>query len=1486
MFSASPSPGVQSYSSSSSSSPFQRLKPACVELLTIGAKARFDKNQTDRANACLRRLCTTLEGLVRSVSDSDHVQDAALREPVLAPSLVHYVFFPISQLISTSPKGLATLPDSITEALFQVLTLLAEQWWYTWQTSANAAEKEWGVWRDLLILGASVLGDPGKTASSLTSTASDETKAAATSFLIELLKPRHVHTLSQAPSDLRDWEWDGVSDLPSLDDLDVAEPGKESSQEPELAYPSVQHLEYASKDRISKGALSFCLSSAFTLADDADRPTQLRTSALELARHALLQWIGGLCTAASGGDASTFCKPIRPEDKPLQVAERLRPLLPGIASSLTRLATSKSKPNPASTQSTPGRNTPGPVASKAIDLLRDLLRTTLSDESLQSVMASARPVLQEIPSRGDQTPVVLTKLEDFAEIVDDEGDSTASRDGPELKETSSSSQRSPLPDRWALSSLAQAKLALKSFAPLTSSLVAGSTLPSSLQSAVQKSLVDLAGALIFSCGGAFEWLDTQLRSIPQMDTSKSCSTADDETTTQMLFLWILDLSAQDNTAPVSSHARTVLNTLWRSSASQIQVLQSVISNALNQLPDAIKDREDATVSRLATRLSTIFELLTQPGSKFSAAKDSLIAVGTQTSSQWSRNLVRVLKVDNLTYATGSADANEWKLVPRFAGLETSTAQQLSTMFFLLGQFAALATIDRLDTDVAAERIKTGDGVLDIIVTFVEEASALRSLHVSSSSMLDQEQSLVSLAIAAEMLRGASSKLDNIELSFSRRGAEGSKAVRRTAHRLARKVFALVIECFDSDTVESLSTAQSLESSRSRQDVAMSNFLRKSSEVSSQSAEPDDTRLVERIKGLSIASDASSRPDNFGPALDLSYLSAASVTGNGNVQAPRKSPAQQYLHAQRSTEYANAFLFALMGSCSKIMGQTFRPLMLQASYPLISGMSSSSSALLDDVMRSASVAVFNEISHNAAYASPKNCMMDQADYVLGGACQRLISGLEEELVLFTTNRGTPLPPAGPSTSAKAEGQLTVKGGEAMLLPLTSAQRAPFVLVEMIRMLGSEIVPMVQDAIDEILDALDRFHAHLYVADGLLAVLGSILETMAGEQTSQVPGKAVFLSSQAAVATHRTEVAQLKDWLDERKRRNAGVHLEASNDVSGEPDPASQTSPSDEKKKPPHTATQILLKAVPFLTHSSPELRCRVLDLLRHGIETLAPQGRLEDLLPVINSAWPFVMSRLGQAYASTSSGSHAMPQIIDLSKQRRTAHFTPDERNWAEQNPHVWIAASRFTATAAQHISDFVGRRIVQEAWPRFRSILHLLKTKYDPRADVAAHSKSIQSSSFLDSDVAQSGSKVGLISEVSKTRSFSKDTASRPGPFIIQSPTSQPAELMLSIVCTLTATITHSGSIVSDEVAWEVSTHPILLGLLDDRQPLNVQTAAGQLYTSLARRNGDATWYVLRGAYGLGEKSGRAAELSALPYFLRLHGAHVHAEALHRILSI
>jgi hypothetical protein len=370
---------------------------------------------------------------------------------------------------------------------------------------------------------------------------------------------------------------------------------------------------------------------------------------------------------------------------------------------------------------------------------------------------------------------------------------------------------------------------------------------------------------------------------------------------------------------------------------------------------------------------------------------------------------------------------------------------------------------------------------------------------------------------------------------------------------------------------------------------------------------------------------------------------------------RPVPSLSSSSSKRASSQANKPLFtrlslSLISTCSEILLASFRPLLLSALYYLLSHLGSP-----NPLVRTYASLALSHVAHNTGYASPQNLVMDNVDYVINVVSQRL-----------TSERLSPA--------------------------------APLVLISMIRLVGEPIVPLVHDIVDEIFDALDDFHGYETICSTLLAVLDTLMKVMASESTNtatSLPSKLSpsfrqeqpFPNKDLATFKHwflhrhdaaSTDLSDLLSTLPEKTPqqpwgpRPAGPGSENLEDPSSNPPPEGLRDADPDVPQPTRAqtvCTQILSKALFFLTHSSSFIRARVLSLFTSAISVLGSAKLEAQLLPVINQSWPYILNRL------------------------------------EDREPFVVLESARVLEALAEHVGEFVSGRIRDEGWPKLRRIL-------------------------------------------------------------------------------------------------------------------------------------------------------------------------------------
>ncbi|KAJ6593617.1 armadillo-type protein [Mycena capillaripes] len=228
----------------------------------------------------------------------------------------------------------------------------------------------------------------------------------------------------------------------------------------------------------------------------------------------------------------------------------------------------------------------------------------------------------------------------------------------------------------------------------------------------------------------------------------------------------------------------------------------------------------------------------------------------------------------------------------------------------------------------------------------------------------------------------------------------------------------------------------------------------------------------------------------------------------------------------------------------------------------------------------------------------------------------------------------------------------------------------VLVVLVRLVGAEVVDKASDVVEECFDRLDEFHGYDVIVEGLIEVLGEVIKVIEVEEAvlrGDAPPRPPSPSSEFP-----RDSEQLQGFFDWFPRRHESVPLEEPE--SSDPEPTAEQSEQPQQpsvdEDPPSTPTQILTKQIVtrslyFLTHGSPVIRARILSLLAASVPVLPESA----LLPSIHSAWPFILNRL------------------------------------ADSETFVVAAAASLIEALVTHVGSFMYRRMWNDVWPRFRSML-------------------------------------------------------------------------------------------------------------------------------------------------------------------------------------
>ena len=313
---------------------------------------------------------------------------------------------------------------------------------------------------------------------------------------------------------------------------------------------------------------------------------------------------------------------------------------------------------------------------------------------------------------------------------------------------------------------------------------------------------------------------------------------------------------------------------------------------------------------------------------------------------------------------------------------------------------------------------------------------------------------------------------------------------------------------------------------------------------------------------------------------------------------------------------------------------FAPLFIHTLYPILHSLVSPLSFLSSTAM-----ATLRFVTIFTSYASPANLLLSNFDYVLDAVSRRL------------TQRWLDID-------------------------------ATKVLGVVIRLVGGDVVDRAGDVVEECFDRLDEFHGYGIIVDGLIEVLTEVIKVIEMDykpdsQTQPKPAVPTFqqpkLDDFFAFLPHRAETQPHEfDNTDfgPAPRGPWGSQVPEEEVDKDEP----ETSQADLDNEPTTTPVQVLTKQIIsrsmyFLTHDSPVIRAKILNLLALSVPVLPGSA----LLPAIHAAWPFVLNRLGDSETFVVSAAAGLVEVLAI------------------------------------HVGDFMFRRIWDDVWPKFLSLLQSLE---------------------------------------------------------------------------------------------------------------------------------------------------------------------------------
>ncbi|KIW80111.1 hypothetical protein Z517_06726 [Fonsecaea pedrosoi CBS 271.37] len=303
-------------------------------------------------------------------------------------------------------------------------------------------------------------------------------------------------------------------------------------------------------------------------------------------------------------------------------------------------------------------------------------------------------------------------------------------------------------------------------------------------------------------------------------------------------------------------------------------------------------------------------------------------------------------------------------------------------------------------------------------------------------------------------------------------------------------------------------------------------------------------------------------------------------------------------------------------------QSYRPELVETLFPLLTLLGSKNALLQQHAMTA-----LNLLATACEYESASQMLIENVDYLINAVALRL---------------------------------------NAFDVSPTSLQ----VIGMMIRLCGGKLLPHLDDLIGSIFSALDTFHGYSNLVERLFEVL-----TMVVTESSQKPAILAIQSAGAPdskrnVSNHVSCLQDILGDLQNRKNRQRqseeekediigaphrpwttaedGVRGEEQRSLSDENEEVEDDQPyqqtADQKETEISKSHQLLLNiaqsTVPHLSSPSPKVRSTLLHMLQEICPLLT--GHENTFLPLVNSIWPAVVSRL---LAGSDPGAANAPYIV-------------------------------------------------------------------------------------------------------------------------------------------------------------------------------------------------------------------------------------------------
>ncbi|CAG8538018.1 11854_t:CDS:2 [Ambispora gerdemannii] len=360
---------------------------------------------------------------------------------------------------------------------------------------------------------------------------------------------------------------------------------------------------------------------------------------------------------------------------------------------------------------------------------------------------------------------------------------------------------------------------------------------------------------------------------------------------------------------------------------------------------------------------------------------------------------------------------------------------------------------------------------------------------------------------------------------------------------------------------------------------------------------------------------------------------------------------------------NCLILEGIANVSNILQKKFRVELIYALYPILEKYNKENSHIM--VHEIARIALYH-IAINCGYNSSKNLVLENVDYLINVISRKL-------------------------------NQIT-------FYPETTK-----VLIAMINVVGSTILPFLNDSIEEIFHALDQYHMDEFLLSQLANVLHVLVKVIANdynEENDEFDEKQKSINNIAdnniTVESSTSTIKnfhydddivgisrEISEFVANYSKKENEVRSTIGNDetaVTAKSDKIENYFMDSENIQSIESTTDtnkdnnnklsmaqticlnIINKLLHFLTASSPQLRRLILDLIRISLPKL--ESNMEQLYPLIHQIWPSIITRM------------------------------------KDKEHYVILAAVELIEKISISCGDFISNRVVIDAWPLFQHILN------------------------------------------------------------------------------------------------------------------------------------------------------------------------------------